>query len=147
MHWKSEIISFICPLSWTSIFFCVIVFKFFNPLTFSKRALNQAVSREKWITVSLCCKACDWLFANDVTFVCTLSTNSGSKPELTESWWSASWYQQSRTGVIWFCQCKTNPVTLSLLHCHHGTGPWFIVFLCKNARPMQSSSYEFNSLD
>ncbi len=41
-----------------------------------------------------------------------------------ESWWSASWYQQSRIGVVWFCQLETNPVTLNLFIYHHGTGPW-----------------------
>ncbi len=40
-----------------------------------------------------------------------------------ENWWSASWYQQSQIGVVWFCQLKTNPVTLHLFFYHHGTGP------------------------
>ncbi len=31
-------------------------------------------------------------------------------------WWSASWYQQSWIGVVWFCQIKTNPVTLNFVH-------------------------------
>ncbi len=42
----------------------------------------------------------------------TCSTNSGSKPELTKTLdWSASWYQLSQIGVVWFCQLETNPVT------------------------------------
>ncbi len=40
-----------------------------------------------------------------------------------ESWWSASWYQQSQIGVVWFCQLKTYPITLNLFIYHHGTGP------------------------
>ncbi len=31
-------------------------------------------------------------------------------------WCSASWYQQSWIGVVWFCQIKTNPVTLNFVH-------------------------------
>ncbi len=46
-----------------------------------------------------------------------------------ESWWSASWYQQSRIGVVWFCQLKTNPVTLNLFIYHHGTGPWRVFLI------------------
>ncbi len=39
-----------------------------------------------------------------------------------KSWWSNSWYRQSQIGLVWFCQLKTNPVILSLLSHHHGTG-------------------------
>ncbi len=70
-------------------------------------------------------KACDWLLITDVTHSC-------ARPPLTqdqawvdrESWWSASWYQQSRIELVWFCQLRTNPVTQSLFSHYHGTGPW-----------------------
>jgi len=33
--------------------------------------------------------------------------------------WSPSLYQQSRIGVVWFCQLETNPVTWNLSSYHH----------------------------
>ncbi len=97
-------------------------FKFFivlNLLTFNKR-----LSREKWITLALCC---DWLFAADVTHSCACALLTRDQAWVDrESWWSASWYQQSQIGVVWFCQFKMYLITLSLFICHHGTGPRFI---------------------
>ncbi len=120
--------SFICPQ-----YFSGNVFKFFiffNLLTFNKRV----ESREKWVTLALCCDwlfagdvtlalCCDWLFAGDVTHSCARASLTQDQAWVDrESWWSASWYQQSQIGVVWFCQLKTNPITLSLLIYHHGTG-------------------------
>jgi len=27
-----------------------------------------------------------------------------------ESWWSASWYKQSRFWLVWLCHLKTDPI-------------------------------------
>ncbi len=31
---------------------------------------------------------------------------------------------QSQIGVVWFCQLKTYPITLTFFIYKHGTGPW-----------------------
>ncbi len=91
---------------------------FFNLLTFNKRVLNLARSESHLLCVVIGCSP--------------LMSHSCAHAPLTrdqawvdrESWWSASWYQQSQIGVVWFCQLKTNPLTLNLFIYHHGTGPW-----------------------
>ncbi len=94
---------------------------FFNLLTFNKRVLKLAGSITRSESHLLCC---DWLFAADVTHSCACAPLTQDQAWVDrESWWSASWYQQSRIGVVWFCQLKTNPVTLNLFIYHHGTGP------------------------
>ncbi len=79
-----------------------------------------------WLAVRRWCHACSvlWLAVRRWchTFMCTRSINSGSSWVDRESWWSASWYQQSQIGVVWFCQLKTYPITLNLFIYHHGTG-------------------------
>jgi len=67
--------------------------------------------------------ACDWLFTTEVT---AKLLNSGRIKAWVdrESWWSASLYQRSLVGLVWFCQLETNHATLSLFNYHHGTGPW-----------------------
>ncbi len=96
---------------------------FFNLLTFNKIVLNLAgsLARSESITLALCF---DWLFAADVTHSCARAPLTQDQAWVDrESWWSASWYQQSQIGVVWFCQLKTYPITLNLLIYHHGTGP------------------------
>ncbi len=94
---------------------------FFNLLTFNKRVLNLAGSLARSESHLLC-----------VVIGCSpVMSHSCAHAPLTqdqawvdrESWWSASWYQQSQIGVVWFCQLKTYPITLSLFIYHHGTGP------------------------
>ncbi len=71
-------------------------------------------------------KACDWLLITDVRHSCARAPLTQDQAWVDrDSWWSASWYQQSQIGLVWFCQLKTNPVTLSLFSHHHGTGPRF----------------------
>ncbi len=80
---------------------------------------SRWLSREKWVTLALCC---DWLFADDVTHSCARAPQTQDQVWVDrESWWSASWYRQSRIGVVWFCQLKTY-ITLNLLIYRHGTG-------------------------
>ncbi len=70
-------------------------------------------------------KACDWLLITDVTLSCARAPLTQYQVWVdTESWWSASWYQQSRIGVVWFCQLKTNSVTLNLLANIMVQAPW-----------------------
>ncbi len=77
------------------------------------------------------------------TFMCTCSINSGS---------SLSWQRKLMVsfmvptnkagGLVWFCQLKTNPVTLSLFSHRHGTGPRStsllltgpVMFPCRSAK-------------
>ncbi len=101
-------------LYWSSFmdkYFSGNVFKFlifFNLLTFNKRVLNLSGSREKWITPGLCC---DWLFTADVTHSCAHAPLTQDQAWVDrESWRSASWYQQSQIGVVWFCHLKTYPI-------------------------------------
>ncbi len=85
---------------------------FFNLLTFNKRVLNLAGSLARSESHLLCC---DWLFTADVTHSCAHAPLTQDQAWVDrESWWSASWYQQSQIGVVWFCQFKTNPITLNL---------------------------------
>ncbi len=98
----SKIISFICPPSWTSNFFSV------NALALMD--LIGSVARSE--SHLLCCEACDWLFATDVTHSCAHAPQTQDQSlSWQRNWWSASWYQQSQIGVLWFCQLETNPVT------------------------------------
>ncbi len=80
--------------------------------------VNRTDTHEK---VNHSFKAYDWLLIADVTFMCTRSINSDQAWVDRESWWSASWYQHSRIGLVWFSQLKTNPVTCFFCQ-HHGTG-------------------------
>ncbi len=104
---------------------------FFNLLTFNKRVLNLAGSLARSKSHLLCC---DWLFAADVTNSCACTPLTQDQAWVDrESWWSASWYQQSQIGVVWFCQIKTYPITLNLFIYHQGTGPctsWFCWVRC-----------------
>ncbi len=95
---------------------------FFNLLTFNIRVLNLAGSLARSESHLLLC--CDWLFAADVTHSCARAPLTQDQAWVDrESWWSASWYQESQIGVVWFCQLKTYPITLNLFIYHHGTGP------------------------
>ncbi len=102
------------------------VFKFiifFNLLTVNKRVLNLAGSLARSESHLLCVG--DWLFTADVTHSCARAPLTQDQAWVDrESWWSASWYQQSQIGVVWFCQLKTYPIILNLFIYHHGTGPW-----------------------
>ncbi len=61
--------------------------------------------------------------------MCTCSTNSGSKPELTKKV-DDQHHGTNKAGLVWFCQLKTYPVTLSLFSSRHGTGPGSAVDYC-----------------
>ncbi len=54
--------------------------------------------------------------------MCTCSTNSGSKPELTKKI-DDQHHGANKAESEWFGLVKTNPVTLNLFISHHGTGP------------------------
>ncbi len=79
------------------------------------------------------------------TFMCMCFINSGS---------SLSWQRKLMisfmvptkpdwSGLVWFCQLKTNPVTLSLFSHHHGTGPWCEYTLNKTTHVLRSSIHWF----
>ncbi len=92
-------------VSWSC---CVNVFKFFKSfnLFFFALTLSQEVNHSF--------KACDWLLITYATLLCAQAPLTQDQAWVDrESWWLASWYQQSRIGLVWFCQLKTNPVTLS----------------------------------
>ncbi len=109
---------------------------FINLLTFNKRVF------EKLITLALCC---DWLFAADVTHSCARAPLTQDQAWVDrESWWSASWYQQSQIGVVWFCQLKTYPITLNLFIYHHGTGPRGHIYKNKQKKHWLKANVEIN---
>ncbi len=129
LHLYGKMFSLLFPLSWMDYFilWC--------------KCLNSSYcsifgSESYWLSreVNHSFKACDWLLITDVTHSCAHAPLAQDQAWVDrESWWSASWYQQSWIGLVLFCQLQTNPVTLSLFSHHHGTGPWFLELVCLQA--------------
>ncbi len=101
-------------LYWSSFmdkYFSGNVFKvliFFNLLTFNKRVLNLTGSLTRSESHLLCVViGCSPLMSH---FHVHAPLTQDQAWVDRESWWSASWYQQSQIGVVWFCHLKTYPI-------------------------------------
>ncbi len=113
------------PLSWIDRF--ILLCKCLNSLYCS------IFNLWKWIALTLSrevnhsFKACDWLLITDVTFICTRSITSGSKPELTKKV-DDQLRGTNKSRLDWFGFVNSNEScnSLSLFSSHHGTGPRFM---------------------
>lgn len=137
--WLKSIIWVICILRifvwWCGYFFLMFKDFMYNKYTltlentFWLRLCELCVSRQNKFRFILRKEEVKVVYTISCVFIHELRIRAWA-----DSWWSPSWYKQSLTGLVWFCQLKTNPITISLFDSHRGYGPgvWKLIQICFN---------------